>query len=95
MHVWCPGIGGGGAWLTELVGLPEAGQRGVETGALFFVGTELLQQLTHLLLTHVQQTFQGHVARIHLLQNTHAHTHGKAAHARLADIQVDAEALPA
>lgn len=56
--------------LTELVSLPEAGQGGVQASALLLVGTELLQQLTHLLLTHVQQPLQGHLAWAHLLQNT-------------------------
>lgn len=46
----------GGFWApTELVSLPEAGQGGVQTSTLLLVGTKLLQQLTHLLLTHVQQ----------------------------------------
>lgn len=45
-----------GFWApTELVSLPEAGQGGVQTSTLLLVGTKLLQQLTHLLLTHVQQ----------------------------------------
>ncbi len=40
--------------LTELVGLLEAGEGGVEPGALLFVGTKLLQQLANLLLAHLQ-----------------------------------------
>lgn len=58
--------------LTELVSLSEAGEGGIESGALLFVGTKLLQQLTHLLLTHLQQTLQGHLTWAHLLKNTHA-----------------------
>lgn len=58
--------------LTELVSLSEAGEGGIESGALLFVGTKLLQQLTHLLLTHLQQTLQGHLTWAHLLKNRHA-----------------------
>lgn len=54
--------------LTELVGLSEAGEGGVESGALLFVGTKLLQQLTHLLLAHLQQALQGYLTWAHLLQ---------------------------
>lgn len=61
-----------GQSLTELVGFSQAGEGGVESGALLLAGTKLLEQLAHLLLTHVQQTLQGHLARTHLLQ---AHTH--------------------
>lgn len=57
--------------LTELVGLSEAGEGGVESGTLFLAGTKLLQQLTHLLLAHLQQALQGHLAWAHLLQDTH------------------------
>lgn len=53
---------------TKLVSLPEAGQGGVQTSTLLLVGTKLLQQLTHLLLTHVQQPLQGHFSWAHLLQ---------------------------
>lgn len=60
-----------GRTLTELVSLSEAGEGGIESGALLFVGTKLLQQLTHLLLTHLQQTLQGHLTWAHLLKNTH------------------------
>lgn len=59
---------------TELVGLSEAREGGVESGTLLFVGTKLLQQLTHLLLTQIQQALQGHLTWAHLLQNTHIHT---------------------
>lgn len=48
--------------------LPQAGQGGVETSALLLAGAELLQQLAHLLLTHVQQPLQGHLAWAHLLR---------------------------
>lgn len=60
--------------LTELVGLSEAGEGGVESGALLFVGTKLLQQLTHLLLALLQQALQGHLAWAHLLQDAHTMT---------------------
>lgn len=50
------------------MGLSEAGQGGVEPSALLLVGTELLQQLTHLLFAHVQQALQGHLSWTHLLQ---------------------------
>lgn len=56
---------------TKLVSLSEAGEGGIESGALLFVGTELLQQLTHLLLAHLQQTLQGHLTWAHLLKKQH------------------------
>lgn len=59
--------------LTELVGLSEAGEGGVESGALLLVGTKLLQQLTHLLLAHLQQALQRHLTRAHLLQDQQSH----------------------
>jgi len=48
-----------GRTLTEPVGVPEAGQGGVEARALLLVGAKLVQQLAHLLLALLQQPLQG------------------------------------
>ncbi|TNN45389.1 hypothetical protein EYF80_044410 [Liparis tanakae] len=47
-----------GRTLTEPVGVPEAGQGGVEARALLLVGAKLVQQLAHLLLALLQQPLQ-------------------------------------
>lgn len=48
--------------------VPQAGQGGIETGALLSVGSVFLHGLTHLLICHLQEVLQTQLAGGDLLE---------------------------